>query len=382
MGSQTLKSGNDYSVAYFNNRNVGTATVKVTAKNGYKGEVTKEFSITKANQSISVSVKKTKLNVGDVEKIAVLGASGTLGFVSSLPDIASVDSSGIITAKALGEAVITITAAETENHTEAVETITIQVMNLTGTITSKDVSINPVSCIFDGTAKKPAVAVTHDSEVLTEGEDFEVAYSDNIAVGMAKIRVKGIGSYDGEAEKTFTITKASISGAKVTISPKTYVYDGKAKTPKITVKSGSITLREGHDYRLVFSNNTVPGTAKITVSGIGNYEKNVSRSFTISKRTQTIKKATLKAASIISGQTTKISLTGTNLNGSRVYKVVNSGVAKVNSSGVVTGLSSGKTKINIYLKGTDYDDQSKTASCTITVKKPSATKVRALSGGK
>ena len=45
--AKTLKSGTDYSVAYKNNVNAGTATITVTGKGGYNGTVKKTFKINK-----------------------------------------------------------------------------------------------------------------------------------------------------------------------------------------------------------------------------------------------------------------------------------------------------------------------------------------------
>ncbi|WP_051588829.1 leucine-rich repeat protein [Ruminococcus sp. NK3A76] len=45
LGSKTLKSGTDYTVAYKNNKAVGTATVTITGKGAYTGTVSKTFKI-------------------------------------------------------------------------------------------------------------------------------------------------------------------------------------------------------------------------------------------------------------------------------------------------------------------------------------------------
>lgn len=46
LGSKTLASGTDYTVAYANNTNVGTATVTATGKGNYAGTAKKSFAIT------------------------------------------------------------------------------------------------------------------------------------------------------------------------------------------------------------------------------------------------------------------------------------------------------------------------------------------------
>ena len=47
---KTLKSGTDYTVSYSSNKNVGTATVKITGKGQYGGTVSKTFKINPAKQ--------------------------------------------------------------------------------------------------------------------------------------------------------------------------------------------------------------------------------------------------------------------------------------------------------------------------------------------
>ena len=57
---KTLKSGTDYTVSYSNNKNVGTATVKITGKGQYGGTVSKTFKINPAKQEIQKLTAKSK----------------------------------------------------------------------------------------------------------------------------------------------------------------------------------------------------------------------------------------------------------------------------------------------------------------------------------
>ena len=64
----------------------------------------------------------------------------------------------------------------------------------------------------------------------------------------------------------------------------TITYDGSAKTPAYTVKSGEKILTAGTDYELTYSNNTNAGTATVTAEGLGNYAGATgSAEFTIAK---------------------------------------------------------------------------------------------------
>ena len=99
------------------------------------------------------------------------------------------------------------------------------------------------------------------------------------------------------------LSRISISKASVTLSTSTYAYDGKAKKPGVTVKLNGKTLKNGTDYTVSYSNNTKVGTAKVTITGKGNYTGSVSKTYSIKNN---FKKAT------ISGISTK-AFTGKNI---------------------------------------------------------------------
>ena len=57
---KTLKNGTDYTVSYSNNKNIGTATVKIAGKGSYTGTITKAFKINPAKQEIQKLTAKSK----------------------------------------------------------------------------------------------------------------------------------------------------------------------------------------------------------------------------------------------------------------------------------------------------------------------------------
>lgn len=63
--------------------------------------------------------------------------------------------------------------------------------------------------------------------------------------------------------------KQSIENAVITV--KKQVYNGKARTPKVTVVLNDITLSRDTDYTVSYKNNTSVGIAKAIVKGIGDY---------------------------------------------------------------------------------------------------------------
>ena len=60
ISGKTLKNGTDYTVSYSSNKNIGTATVKVTGKGSYAGTITKTFKINPAKQEIQKLTAKSK----------------------------------------------------------------------------------------------------------------------------------------------------------------------------------------------------------------------------------------------------------------------------------------------------------------------------------
>ena len=90
------------------------------------------------------------------------------------------------------------------------------------------------------------------------------------------------------------LSRISISKASVTLSTSTYAYDGKAKTSYVTVKVGGKTLKKDTDYTVSYSNNTKVGTAKVTITGKGNYTGSVSKTYSIKNN---FKKATISGIS-------------------------------------------------------------------------------------
>ena len=106
------------------------------------------------------------------------------------------------------------------------------------------------------------------------------------------------------------LSRISISKASVTLSTSTYAYDGKAKKPGVTVKLNGKTLKNGTDYTVSYSNNTKVDTAKVTITGKGNYTGSVSKTYSIKNN---FKKAT------VSGISTK-AFTGKNITQSITVK--------------------------------------------------------------
>ena len=134
-----------------------------------------------------------------------------------------------------------------------------------------------------------------------------------------------------EKRPQITVEKI-ISDKDVTISQTVYGYDGKAKTPEVTVKDGDRILTENTDYIIVYSDNVNAGTAKVSVTGKGNYKGTVTKAFTIMIKKDTVHKAgsfrhkvtgasSVSVAAVNSRKTKKVKIPGTVEIGGKTFKV-------------------------------------------------------------
>lgn len=82
------------------------------------------------------------------------------------------------------------------------------------------------------------------------------------------------------AKDATTVTLKDISSAGVSAIP-SQTYTGSAITPTVTITYDGATLTEGTDYTVAYSNNVNPGTATVTITGIGGYTGSTSVTFTI-----------------------------------------------------------------------------------------------------
>lgn len=137
--------------------------------------------------------------------------------------------------------------------------------------------------VYSGQAHTPEMILKYGALTLVKDTDYTVRYADNINAGTATATVTGQGNYTGSASKTFTITPKNLADEMVQPITGTFVYNGQAHTPAITVMDGGTPLVKDTDYSVSYSNNTNAGTASVTMTGQGNYAGTAHISFTIDK---------------------------------------------------------------------------------------------------
>ncbi|MCD8019852.1 MAG: leucine-rich repeat domain-containing protein [Clostridiales bacterium] len=175
-----------------------------------------------------------------------------------------------------------------------------------------------------------------------------------------------IETYAAENSLTFI---TYITNYEVTLASESYTYDGLAKEPEVTVSYGTNVLTKVTDYIVSYDNNVNAGTATVTVTGTGSYAGTVTKTFTISggsasKEQQTIA-AVIAPTSINVNEKATISATA---KGALSYSSSNTSVAKVSSSGVVTGISAGTATITIKAAATaEYYAASKTLTIKVNM---------------
>ena len=364
-GSTILTEGADYTVAYRDNINVGTGKVIVTGKGNYAGEKEATFEIT-VNETNTLTVefettpnytydgtaKTPGVTVKNGEKILTKGVDYEVTYRNN---INAGTATVVVTGKGnyAGEITKIFTIAK-----KAVSTTT--------------VTLNQTNYTYDGVAKTPTPTVKDGSKTLTVGTEYTVRYANNTNAGTASCIIEGTGNYTGTKTVTFTITAKSMEGSTgntftVTVNPETYVYNGTEREPAVTVKDGSKTLTAGTNYTVAYSNNINAGTAKVTVTGKGNYSGKKEQTFTISKANVSVSKSDYKGT--YDGASHTFSLTTTPSSNVTIYYSTTTALTASNytTSGSTTKPSrteQGTTTVYYYIHDTsgNYNDYASNAN--------------------
>lgn len=156
--------------------------------------------------------------------------------------------------------------------------------SLLAPIEYKDVSFHSLS----GIETKTYTGEQLYQEGLTCDLDEEhyvlTAYHNNVNVGTASFNIEGVFPYTiGRKTYTFTINPQPLSG-QLTLAETSFVYNGQPFTTSWQFSNESYaTLEAETDYTAVWSNNTLPGTGTLTVTGKNNYTGSLTANITIDK---------------------------------------------------------------------------------------------------
>ena len=170
----------------------------------------------------------------------------------------------------------TVTVSGTRNYTgTAVQTFEIKPKQIT-----PEVILSKSEFIYTGLTQSPEVAVKYENAFLVNNRDYTIsgASGKNAGTYFAEITMKG--NYSGHASAAFEIAPKQISPT-LTLSETSYIYDGKVKTPSVTVKNASRIL-SASEYDVTYDEGRIAaGTYTVAVSLKGNYTGAASSSFVI-----------------------------------------------------------------------------------------------------
>lgn len=299
--STLLQEKTEYTISYKNNKNAGTAQLIVTGKGNYKGKVTQNFIIEaidlsrESQNSISATVA-TAVATGKKLKPAVT-VTWNQKKLKEKKDYTLTYDTNITEASDDG---YDITISGTGNYTGTITRKFRVVPKGTKLLNSAKVTGLAKSYPYQDAAEN---AIPHGLETdlanltvkvgkttLTQGTDYTVRMENAGAVGTASLIIEPAqaSSYAGEKRVPVLITGTNLKTCSVTGLEKSYPYTGAPITPDITVftgKNGTGTKISEGDYIVRYTNNTKPGKATLTVTGIAEkgYSGTLKATYTISR---------------------------------------------------------------------------------------------------
>ena len=260
-----------------------TCSWKITKANGFVQ--VEKAEINNVNFPNEVTNKVT--NCHDFTALSITSGDQTI-----VPDgNISIDSSThVITINPIkrGSVTITVTCAETENYNKA---------EVTFTISWNEGKINYTVTGFDGEydGKAHGIQITDivpDTTTVKFGTDknnctlTESPTLTNVGTLRVYFQLKQDGYTTVTDWKDVVIKAKNISTATTeNVDDQTYTGSQIKPTPEVSIKLGqntiATTLSNGTDFDYSYRDNTVVGTATITITGKGNYTGTITKTFNI-----------------------------------------------------------------------------------------------------
>lgn len=210
VNGKTLTVGTDYTVSDLTGTEPGSYPVTVTGTGNYTGEVTKSFTISKAQ----------------ISSAAITYDAGPYGYTGKewKPEVTVSFNSATLTAGNdytvsyenninAGTAKIIITGIGDHFTGLTEKTFTINSAEISGC------TFAPIADVtYNTEAHTPEVTVAISGRTLEADKDYTVSYASNVNAGTATVTVTGKGNFTGSANTTFTIAKADLNLSVYTIS--------------------------------------------------------------------------------------------------------------------------------------------------------------------
>lgn len=210
VNGKTLTVGTDYTVSDLTGTEPGSYPVTVAGTGNYTGEVTKSFTISKAQ----------------ISSAAITYDAGPYGYTGKewKPEVTVSFNSATLTAGNdytvsyenninAGTAKIIITGIGDHFTGLTERTFTINSAEISGC------TFAPIADVtYNTKAHTPEVTVAISGRTLEADKDYTVSYASNVNAGTATVTVTGKGNFTGSANTTFTIAKADLNLSVYTIS--------------------------------------------------------------------------------------------------------------------------------------------------------------------
>lgn len=203
VGGKELTKDTDYTVTGLTGTEPGSYPVTVAGTGNYTGEVTKSFTISKAQ----------------ISSAAITYDAGPYGYTGKewKPEVAVSFNDAALTA----DTDYTVSYENNINAGTAKIIITGIGDHFTG-LTEKTFTINsaeisgctfaPIADVtYNTKAHTPEVTVAISGRTLEADKDYTVSYASNVNAGTATVTVTGKGNFTGSANTTFTIAKADLN---------------------------------------------------------------------------------------------------------------------------------------------------------------------------
>ncbi len=374
----------------------GTAVITAKANDGSNKSATFTVTVTKKVikvTKISLSASTLLTKVGYTKKITATvtptnADNREVTWSSSAPTVASVDQSGNITAKSVGNATITVTAKDGSGVTATcwvnvtdikVTGITLNKTTLniktgaTEQLTAKVLPTDATNSKVTWSSNEPTVAEVDQTGMITAKKEGSAVITVTAQDGSGKtatcqvnvtdIKVSGITlSASTLAMQTEDVKQLSVTNIiPANATNKALKWESKNTWVATVDESGNVTAKN-------------PGEATITVTAADNGGAQATCKVTVTERTVPVIKVTQiqlsqTRASLIEGK--ELQLTATVLptdatNQSLTWSSSVEGVATVDPTGKVTAIKAGTTVITATAK----DDSGISASCTVQVTVP------------
>lgn len=286
--SDFLTEGKDYKVSYSNNVKAGKATLTITGMGAYRGTIVKQFTISKAAQSIKASVADTTMEIGKSQKISVSGTYGEVKYEASPKGIVSVSKDGTITALKAGSATVYLSADGDDNHQayNRYQVAKITVKEKVKEAQKINVTIKKTMAV--GTTQKIKITGAYGDLTWKFSTEGIVSISKDLTMtalkeGKTTIYLWAAGDdthkpYNKYYVGTVTVTKKYKKGQVITAELKNeYMHVGKSQKIDVTGAYGEVTFEALTEGVVSFgSDGTVtglkPGWTKIYLNAAGDEE--------------------------------------------------------------------------------------------------------------